>query len=116
MKNKKIFHVAWLWLVLLCQPSMAQDTIRINGSNTLGDRVVPILVEGWMKKFGYGQITKSASKAGVTKIGASRDTESLVVEINGKGSRQGFQDLVNGETEIAMMSRPLSAKEIDDGW
>ena len=82
----------------------------------LGDQMVPVLVDGWMKKFGYEQINITRSKAGLIKIGAKRDSESVVVEIRGKGSRLGFQDLVNGETEIAMMSRSLSLKEIDDGW
>ena len=82
----------------------------------LGDQMVPVLVDGWMKKFGYEQINITRSKAGLIKIGAKRDSESVVVEIRGKGSRLGFQDLVNGETEIAMMSRSLSVKEIDDGW
>lgn len=116
MNIKKILLAALLWSALLCGSATAQDTIRINGSNALGDQVVPVLVEGWMKKFGYSQITKSAVKGSITKIGAKRDSEAVIVEINGNGSKLGFQDLVNGETEIAMMSRPLSAKELDDGW
>ncbi len=116
MNAKKILLAASLWLAAICECAIAQDTIRINGSNTLGNRMVPVLVEGWMKKYGYSQANRSATKAGVTKLGASRDGESVVIEINGKGSGLGFQDLVNGEAEIAMMSRTLSAKEIDDGW
>ena len=82
----------------------------------LGDQMVPVLVEGWMKKFGYEQIKITRYKTGLINIAAKRDSESVVVEIRGKGSRLGFQDLVNGDTEIAMMSRSLSVKEIDDGW
>ncbi len=116
MNYQKLFCTLLLWLAALCGPVTAQDTIRISGSNTLGNRMVPILVEGWMKKFGYGQIARSPANKGITKIGAKRDGESVIFEINGGGSRSGFQDLVNGETEIAMMSRALSVKEIDDGW
>ena len=116
MNNRKLLCILFLFLAALSKTAAAQDTIRINGSNMLGDQMVPVLVDGWMKKFGYEQINISRSKAGLIKIGARRDSESVVVEIRGKGSRLGFQDLVNGETEIAMMSRSLSAKEIDDGW
>jgi len=116
MNFKKTIATVCLWLGAFCGSAVAQDTIRITGSNTLGNKVVPILVEGWMKKYGYGQIARSPTKAGITRIGAKRDGESVIVEINGKGSRSGFQDLIDGETEIAMMSRSLSAKEIDDGW
>lgn len=116
MNHKKILFAALVLTAVLCEPANAQDTIRINGSNTLGNQIVPILVEGWMKKFGYSQIRRSPAKAGLAKIAAVRDGESVIVEIFGNGSKSGFQDLVNGETEIAMMSRSLSAKEIDDGW
>lgn len=116
MNQQKPFWAILLWLFVLCNSAEAQDVIRINGSNTLGNRMVPILAEGWMKKFGYGQITRSRERTGSIKIGATRDSESVVVEINGNGSGAGFQDLVNGNAEIAMLSRSLSAKEIDDGW
>lgn len=116
MNNRKLLCSLLLCLAALTKTAFAQDTIRINGSNMLGDQMVPILVEGWMKKFGYEQINIARSKDGLINIGAKRDSESVVVEIRGKGSRLGFQDLVNGDTEIAMMSRSLSAKEIDDGW
>lgn len=116
MIRQKLLSTFLLSLVFLTKPALAQDTIRINGSNTLGDRIVPVLVEGWMKKFGYGQVRVTRPKAGLKIVSAKRDTDSVKIEILGKGSRSGFQDLVNGDTQIAMMSRPLSAKEIDDGW
>ncbi|MGH8049753.1 MAG: substrate-binding domain-containing protein [Arenimonas sp.] len=116
MNHQKYFWTILLWLLVVCDSAMAQDVIRINGSNTLGNRMVPILAVGWMKKFGYGQITQSRESAGSIKIGAKRDNESITLEIKGNGSGAGFQDLVNGNAEIAMLSRSLSAKEIDDGW
>jgi len=116
MNSLKFFCASLLGLAISCGMASAQDVVRINGSNTLGNGIVPVLVQGWMKKFGYSQISISPAKNGVTKIAARRDGESLEVEINGKGSRLGFQDLLDGNTEIAMMSRSLSAKEIDDGW
>ncbi len=116
MIGQKLHWALLLSLVFPTGPALAQDSIRINGSNTLGDSIVPVLVEGWMKKFGYGQVAVTRPKDGLKKVSAKRDTDSIEVEIRGKGSRPGFQDLVNGDTEIAMMSRPLSAKEIDDGW
>jgi len=116
MIRQKLLWAFLLSFIISTGSALAQDTIRINGSNTLGDRIVPVLVEGWMKKFGYAQVTATRPKPGLKKVSARRDTDSVEVEILGKGSRSGFQDLINGDTEIAMMSRPLSAKEIDDGW
>jgi phosphate transport system substrate-binding protein len=116
MNCRKFFRISFFLLAVLSGSVTAQDVIRINGSHTLGNGVVPILVQGWMKKFGYSQISVSPGNSGIATIAAKRDGETLQVEINGKGSRSGFQDLVDGNAEIAMMSRSLSAKEIDDGW
>ncbi|MEO8001665.1 MAG: substrate-binding domain-containing protein [Arenimonas sp.] len=116
MIRQKLLSTFLLSLLFFTESVLAQDTIRINGSNTLGDRIVPVLVEAWMKKFGYGQVTTTRPKTGLKMVSAKRDSDLLEIEILGKGSRSGFQDLVNGDAEIAMMSRPLSAKEIDDGW
>ena len=116
MNRLNLIWALLLSLAISIEPASAQDTIHINGSNTLGDRIVPVLVEGWMKKFGYSQINIARAKNGFTTISAKRDTDSVEMEILGKGGQSGFQDLVNGDTEIAMMSRSLSAKELDDGW
>jgi phosphate transport system substrate-binding protein len=116
MIRQKLFLISLFLLAIFTEPAQAQDIIRMNGSNTLGNQMVPVLVEGWMKKFGYGQVRVVRSQNGMTRIDAKRDSESIIVEIQGKGSQPGFQDLVNGNAEIAMMSRPLTDKETDDGW
>ncbi len=103
-------------LVLLPSAVFAQDVLRLHGSNVLGQRIAPILVTGWMRKIGYtGLRTQPMGKSGI-RISATRDGESLDVEIIGNGGTVGFQDLVNGDAELALMARPLTAREIDDGW
>lgn len=97
-------------------PAVAQDVVRIRGSNALGERMAPVLVGGWMRHIGYAGITDRRNAAGYREIAGKRDGETLTVQITGNGSAAGFQDLVAGDAEVAMMARVPTAKELDDGW
>jgi len=108
--------VAIALLAGLVGQTHAQDVVRIHGSNAIGEKIVPVLVRGWMEKIGYRGLAERARPNSLREISGSRDGESLMVEVDGKGSASGFNDLVEGNTELAMLSRPLTAKEEDAGW
>lgn len=101
-------------------PAAAQDVeaerLRIHGSNTVGVEVMPRIVDAWLRSIGYSGIQQRAVRADLTEIAAVRDGEKLVVEINRRGSAQGFQALVDGDAELAMMARAPTAAERDAGW
>jgi phosphate transport system substrate-binding protein len=94
----------------------AQDVLRIHGSNVVGDRVVPVLVHGWMKQIGYRARSDVRKPGGQREITGERDGETLQVQIVGSGSARGFQDLIDGNAELAMLARPPTADEVEDGW
>ncbi|KFN41314.1 substrate-binding domain-containing protein [Arenimonas oryziterrae] len=106
----------FLLLSMFASVTQAQDSLRIRGSNVLGQGMVPALVESWMTRIGYGDLRHLRPSVGTHQIVGTRDGETLVVDIVGNGSGPGFKNLVEGETEIAMMARELTAQEIDDGW
>lgn len=114
---RMLFH--WLFSLVLSlhcvDACRAQDVIRIHGSN-VGDRVVPVLVHGWMKQIGYRPLTDVRKPGGLREITGVRDGETLLVQIAGSGSARGFQDLIDGNAELAMLARPPTATEVDDGW
>lgn len=100
-------------------PAFAQDDaerLRIHGSNTLGDALLPAMVETWLQDIGYTQIKRRPNNALRLEIQAVRDGMPLIVEIERRGSAAGFQDLVDGNAEIAMMTRAPNAAERDAGW
>ena len=115
-------RVFFQWLVLFAlsfhwaDACRAQDVVRIHGSNVVGDRVVPVLVHGWMKKIGYRPLTDVRKPGGQREITGVRDGETLQVQIVGNGGAGGFQDLVDGNAELAMLARPPTAQEVEDGW
>ena len=92
------------------------ERLRIHGSNTLGARLVPALVRTWMASLGYEDIERFERGVSMTEIRGVRDGEPLVVEITKNGSATGIQALVADNAEVAMMSRPPNAAELDAAW
>ena len=112
--------LAALLLALVSTPSLAQDEnterLRIHGSNTLGERLVPALVESWLRASGYEDVRRQAKGRARLEIRAERDGMPLIVEIDKRGSAAGMADLVDGNAELAMMARRPNASEIDAAW
>lgn len=106
-------------LLSVMAPARAQDEaerLRIHGSNTLGDALLPAMVETWLQDIGYSRIQRKTPAATRLEIHAVRDGLPLIVEVDKRGSAAGFQDLVDGNAEIAMMTRAPTAIERDAGW
>jgi phosphate transport system substrate-binding protein len=113
---------AMLALLVACMPLLAHaqdgavDRLRIHGSNTLGAKLVPALVESWLRSIGYVHVQRHQVSAQRLDIAAVRDGVPLLVEIEGRGSAAGMRDLIDGNAELAMLARAPSAQERDDGW
>ncbi|WP_235577906.1 substrate-binding domain-containing protein [Pseudoxanthomonas sp. Root630] len=107
-------------LCCACAPAVAQDVeaerLRIHGSNTVGAEVMPRIVDAWLRSIGYTGIERRTPRPGRTEIAAVRDGEALVVEIDRRGSASGFQSLVEGNAELAMMARAPTAAERYAAW
>ncbi len=107
-------------LLLATQPALAQseeaERLRIHGSNLLGSHLAPMLVENWLRQIGYTQIKRRELGSTRTEIGAVRDGEALVVEIDKHGTASGFKAIIDDEADISMSAREPNATEIDDAW
>lgn len=113
---------AVLALLVACMPLAGHaqdgtvDRLRIHGSNTLGAKLVPALVESWLRSIGYVRVQRHQVSPERLDIAAVRDGMPLVVEIEGRGSASGMRDLIDGNAELAMLARAPNAQERDDGW
>jgi ABC-type phosphate transport system substrate-binding protein len=87
--------------------------IRLNGSKTIGQYLMPELVKSYLENEGYKVIAQKESAA-LFKISGSKiigDTNQIInFEINSKGSLSGFEALMNKETDIAMSSTPMPSE------
>ena len=78
-----------LLLALASAVSSHADTLRITGSNTFGEKLGPLLVSGFERKYPGTEVT-----------------------LQRPGSAQGLEALIAGKTDIAPTSRPANAGEL----
>ena len=78
-----------LVLALLTTVSVQAETLRITGSNTFGEKLGPLLVSGFERKYPGTDVT-----------------------LQRPGSGEGISALINGKTDIAPSSRPANRAEL----
>ncbi len=101
--------------ILLLLPPLVQaeeNLLRLHGSNTIGDKLAPVLAEKWLKSKGYSQV-RVRETAPEERLVEGRDAKGnlLAVEIRAHGSTTAFTDLAAGSADLGMASRPIKAKE-----
>jgi phosphate transport system substrate-binding protein len=96
------------WLL----PAAAADTLRIHGSNTIGARLAPALVERWLASEGYQNVRRQTVAPEEQRITAAHpEGGELIVEVHAHGTSTGYRDLFAGTADLAMSSRPASEAE-----
>lgn len=104
------------WLVLLLMfatpCAVAAERLRLHGSNTIGERLAPALVQAWMAREGFTDIGLQRHAFEEVEIRGQREGVERVVEIHAHGSSTGFADLASGHADIAMSSRPVKASDL----
>ncbi len=99
-----------LLLALGCGPALAQ-TLRIHGSNTVGERLMPALVEAWLSEQGYAEPRRETQALDELLIRSARGSAELAVELHSHGSSTGFAGLEGRRADLAMSSRPITDEE-----
>jgi phosphate transport system substrate-binding protein len=84
--------------------------LRLHGSNTVGSKMGPSLVQGFLQTKGASQIhTEQGSMPVERRITflLPKDSAPSLVEVHSHGSRTGFASLANGTCDIAMSSNEV---------
>jgi len=95
-------------------PSDLTGTISISGSNTVGNALMPALVEAFADKNGL-QTTEVVGQNPLDlkiKLSDESGTEVAMVDLHRHGSSTSFRALEAGEAAIGMSSRPVKDKEV----
>ncbi|NQD38273.1 phosphate ABC transporter substrate-binding protein [Permianibacter sp. IMCC34836] len=90
--------------------------LRIHGSNTVGEKLMPALVTAFLEQRGYAVVRTQIGAEPVEKTVLARSHPSrpaLAVEIHAHGSSTAFQDLEKGLTDLGMASRKIKTEELD---
>ncbi len=97
--------------------AVSETVLRIHGSNTIGTKLMPELVDGYLKKKGAVQIkTIEGSNLQEEKIGfklSNQDEKTYEIEIYSHGSGTAFKDFESAACDIGMTSRKINEKEIN---
>jgi phosphate transport system substrate-binding protein len=90
----------------------SRGTFGIHGSNTIGERLMPMLIEGYSQsQFGARPVVRlSAPEEQEISLGRS-NAQSTVVQLHAHGSGTAAKSLTSGAAEIGMSSRPATEQE-----
>lgn len=110
--RRLIAFIAALPLLFLSLHATAND-LEINGSNTIGARLAPALIAGYLKQQGAEavQVQKTGQENEKTISGSLND-RPFVARVEAHGSSTGFKGLNAGTANIAAASRPAKEKEV----
>ena len=93
-------------------PNAGQTALRIEGSNTLGARLVPALVQGLMQQQGLQSIKVEELSQGSRITGLTAANQPVPVEVISEGSGSGFTALSQSRAQLAASSRPIKDSEM----
>lgn len=96
-------------------PVPAAGHFGIQGSNTIGERLMPLLIESYaVKKLGQRPAVKPGSEPEAQEISLRSGAETkAVIDFKAKGSGTAPKALVEGKALIGMMSRQMKNDEAD---
>lgn len=94
-------------------PADASAVLRIQGSNTVGAKLAPMLVSGFFEAQGLKDVRVSdgpvANEQRIEALDAQGQRLHATVAAHGTGT--GFAALADGSTDLAAASRPIKPKE-----
>lgn len=103
-------------------PSAGVPVLRIHGSNTVGSKLAPALVEGFLRKKGTAAISIDPKSTMLEKhliFQMPNSANPGAVEIHSHGSKTGFISLANATCDLAMSSsevrKDVHAELMDKG-
>jgi phosphate transport system substrate-binding protein len=92
------------------------DTVlRLHGSNTIGAKLAPALVEEFLKRKGAHKVRRErgAKDEESRIIGSMGGTKAWAVEIQSHGSGTAYEGLEKSLCDIGMSSRPIKKEEAE---
>ncbi|MGP4845888.1 substrate-binding domain-containing protein [Marinobacter sp. 1Y8] len=89
------------------------NDLEIHGSNTIGARLAPALIEGYLAAQGGRDIsTRPTQIENEQIINGKLADKAFEAKVAAHGSGTGFSGLKSGESDIAAASRPAKEKEV----
>ncbi|WP_462160044.1 substrate-binding domain-containing protein [Pseudoalteromonas sp. GB56] len=91
----------------------AQLAFRIHGSNTIGEKLAPALLEGYLREQGAVDFDWQQGNVVVEReLHYQLNDKPYYIELHAHGSSTGFADILSASADVAMASRKVKEKEV----
>jgi phosphate transport system substrate-binding protein len=101
------------WYLLFAE--RIETVLKLQGSNTIGAKLAPALVEEFLKSKGARRTRREpgANDEEIRIVGSMGGTKAWAVEIKSHGSGTAYEGLEQAQCDIGMSSRPIKKEECD---
>jgi ABC-type phosphate transport system substrate-binding protein len=95
-------------------PSAPKTVLRVCGSTSIGEKLMPALVEAYFRRLGADTVDRVAGerRSDVRVVASMSGSPSQVVDIDSEGSAQAFIGLGSSTCDIGMSSRAVDDDEV----
>ncbi|HEX7156480.1 MAG TPA: phosphate ABC transporter substrate-binding/OmpA family protein, partial [Burkholderiaceae bacterium] len=96
--------------------ALSHPMLRLHGSNTIGEKLAPMLIQGFLADEGGTEIKVVDGSDPVERNVVARlpkESGPVAVQLFAHGSATAFADLEASNTDIGMASRPINAAELE---
>ena len=93
-------------------PSRANVILRLAGSNTLGAKLAPALVEGYFKSKGCTDVAQKKIEVELVNVSCKLGGTVYIASVSFKGSSTAFTGLKEGSADVGMASRRAKPAEV----
>lgn len=106
---------AWGWDARSAEGDVPHETFVIQGSNTIGARLMPALIEAFASSIGSKAVTLVGSEPEEVEIRLQTEAGGTLasIRVHSHGSGTAIPGLISGQALLGMLSRPIDSKEID---
>ncbi|WP_417704283.1 phosphate ABC transporter substrate-binding/OmpA family protein [Rheinheimera aquimaris] len=110
----KVSTAAAVSTVPVTKPAAAQLLFRLHGSNTVGEKLAPALLQAFLQQQQAEGFAWQQAQSPVERIlNFNKAGTPQMVELHAHGSSTAFKDLASGKADIGMASRRISADEVE---
>lgn len=86
---------------------------RLHGSNTIGEKLGPALLEAFFKEQGVDEFYWQEGKSKVERtLQFIQNNKVKAVQLHAHGSGTAFKDMISGAADVGMASRRIKEKEL----
>lgn len=96
-----------------CSGTTSVDSFGIYGSNTIGEKLMPQLIEGYAQRLRWTAEGTACNGSIRLKDWNPAENRMVTIDCEAKGSETGISELISEHADIAMLSRPITGKEVE---